>query len=156
MVTGSTLLRVHRSQRLLFGGGVVRVADTFVHDGADSDRVWYTIDDRGACAVLSVGGRIDAENCPGVCDAVLVGSGFSTGLVVDLGQAEFAHAEAAGLLVRALQKSQQNGASVSVVDPPELVRWLLGVSAQAADIPVCASVPEAVAMLGSSIRSCLP
>jgi anti-anti-sigma regulatory factor len=149
-------LRVHRSQRLLFGGGVVRVADTFVHDGVDSAQVWYSIDDRGACAVLSVGGRIDAENCPGVCDAVLVGSGFSTGLVVDLGQAEFTHAEAAGLLMRALQKAHQNGASVSVVDPPEPVGWLLAVSAQAADIPVRASVPEAVAMLGPGTRSRLP
>jgi anti-anti-sigma regulatory factor len=133
-----------------------RVADTFVHDGEESAQVWYTIDDRGTCAVLSVGGRIDTENGPGVCDAVLAGSGFSSGLVVDLGQAEFTHAEAAGLFVRALQNSHQNGASVSVADPPEPVGWLLGVSAQGAHIPIGASVAEAMAMLHPDTSRPLP
>lgn len=128
------------------------MADTFVRDGAHSDQLWYTVDDRGACAVLRVGGRIDSQNCPGVCDAVSVGSGFSTGLVIDLGRAEIAHAEAAGQLVRSLNESHRHGALMSVVDPPEPVGWLLSVSAQAAGIPVCASVPEAVATLRRGMR----
>lgn len=129
------------------------MSDTFVQDGAASDQVWYTIDDRGPCAVLTVGGRVDSDNCPGVCDAALVASGLSSGLVVDMSRAEFTQAEAAGLVVRSLQRSHHDGASVCVVDPPEPVGWLLRVSAEVADIPTCATVTEAMAVLSTSTRT---
>jgi anti-anti-sigma regulatory factor len=135
---------------------VVPVSDTFVHDGADSDQVWYTIDDSGACVVLTVGGRIDCENCLGVCDAVLVASGFSPGMVVDMRRAEFAEAAAAGMFVRSLQRPHENLRAACVVGPPEPVGWLLAVSETAADTSVCASVPEAVASLSRDTRSPLP
>jgi anti-anti-sigma regulatory factor len=132
------------------------VADTFVHDGVDSDQCWYTIDDRGACVVLSVGGRVDVLNCVGVCDALLVASSFSSGVVIDLRRAEFAQAEAAGEFVRSLQQSQRDGSSVSVVGPPEPVTWLLRVSAEAADVPVRASMTEAVAALAQPKQPAAP
>jgi anti-anti-sigma regulatory factor len=126
---------------------VVCVSDTFVHDGEVADQVWYTIDDRGSCVVVTVGGRVDTENCSGVCDASQVAGSFSAGLVVDLTRAEFAHPAAAGLVVRALQQSHRDGSSVCVVAPPEPVRWLLRVNADTADIPICADQTEALAVL---------
>ena len=132
------------------------MSDTFVHDGADSDQVWYTIDDSVGCVVLTVGGRIDSANCPGVCDAVLVASGFSSALVVDLSRAEFAEAAAAGLFVRCLQDPHENLHSARVVGPPEPVGWLLAVSETAADTSVCASVAEAVASLSRAKQGPLP
>ena len=121
-----------------------------MHDGVAADQVWYTIDDRGAWVVLTVGGRVDSENCPGVCDASQVAGDFSSGLVVDLTRAEFAQAEAAGLVVRSLQSAYESGSSVCVVGPPEPVGWLLQVNAHAADIPICADVDEAAAVLAAA------
>jgi len=121
-----------------------------VHDGAAADQVWYSIDDRGAWVVLTVGGRVDSENCHGVCDAAQVAGDFSSGLVVDLARAEFAQAEAAGLVVRSLQRAYEGGASVCVVGPPEPVGWLLQVNSHAADIPICSDLDEAAAVLASA------
>jgi anti-anti-sigma regulatory factor len=129
---------------------VFRIPDSFVHDGAAADQVWYTIDDRGAWVVLTVGGRVDSENCPGVCDAAQVAGDFSSGLVVDLTRTEFAQAEAAGLVVRSLQGAYESGSSVCVVGPPEPVGWLLQVNAHAADIPVCADLDEAAGFLAAA------
>lgn len=123
------------------------MSDTFVHDGEAANQVCYTIDDHGSCVVVTVGGRVDTENCAGVCDAVQVASSCSSGLVVDLTRAVFAHGEAAGLVARSLQQSRQAGSSVCVVDPPEPVGWLLRVNEQTADIPICANVTEAIAVL---------
>jgi anti-anti-sigma regulatory factor len=132
------------------------VSDTFVHDGTGSDQVWYTIDGRVGCVVLTVGGRVDPENCLGVCDAVEVATGLSSALVVDLTRTEFLHAEAAGLVVRLLQRSHQDGLSVCVVGAPEPVGWLLRVSAETADIPTCANLTEAMAMLSPATHTQLP
>jgi anti-anti-sigma regulatory factor len=143
----SARVRVHRSQRF-FRLKVVSVSDTFVHDGEAANQVCYTIDDRGSCVVVTVGGRVDTENCAGVCDAVQVAaSSYSPGLVVDLARAVFAHAEAAGLVARSLQQSHRAGSSVCVVDPPEPVGWLLRVNEQTADIPIRADLTEAIAVL---------
>jgi anti-anti-sigma factor len=132
------------------------VADTFVHSGADAEQVWYTIDDSGACVVLTVGGRVDAQTCPGVCDAVLVASGFSSGLVVDLSKAEFADGATAGLFVRALQQSRSAAYAACVVAPPEPVGRLLSVSGAAAGVSVRTSVSEAAAALPGATRGPLP
>jgi anti-anti-sigma regulatory factor len=135
---------------------VFRIPDSFVHDGAAADQVWYTIDDRGSWVVLTVGGRLDSENCPGVCAAAQVAGDFSPGLVVDLTHAEFAQAEAAGLVVRSLQGAYEGGSSVCVVGPPEPVGWLLQVNAHAADIPSCADIDEAAAVLAAASPTTSP
>ena len=123
------------------------MADTVVDKDVDSDPVWYSIADGGACVVLTVGGRIGSQNCPDVCEAVLAASWYSTGLVIDLRRAEFGQAEAAGVFVRSLQRSHQRASSVWVVGPPEPVEWLLGFSAKTAHVRICATLTEAVAMV---------
>ena len=103
--------------------------------------------DRIQSVVLTVGGRVDLENCPGVCDAASVASGFSASLVVDLSRAEFASTAAEGLFVGTLQRSRVNGSLVCVVCPPESAGRLLRAHAQAVDIPTCADLQEAMAAL---------
>jgi len=129
---------------------VFRIPDSFPHDGPAADQVWYTIDDRGGWVLLTVGGRVDSQNCPGVCDAAQVAGDLPSGLVVDLTRTEFTQAEAAGLVVRALQGAHERGSTVCVVGPPEPVGWLLQVNAHAADIRSCADVDEAAAVLAAA------
>lgn len=135
-------------------GGLV--ADTFVRRGVGTDQVWYTIDDSGACVVVSVGGRIDAQNGAGVCDALSVASGFSSAVVVDLAEAEFAEATAAGRVVSTLETTLRDGTVAGVVGPPEPVGWLLGAADLDADIGVYRSVDEAVAALSRSTDDAPP
>lgn len=126
------------------------MSDTFVHQGAGAGRVWYTIDDSGVCVVLRVGGQIDAHNCAGVCDAVSVAGGFSSGLVIDLTQADFTEATAAGLVVRALQRCLGQRTTAAVVSPPEPVDRLLAASDLGGVVSVQASVTEAIASVSRS------
>lgn len=126
------------------------MSDGFVRVGAVADQVRYTIDDRGACAVVTVGGRVDSQNATGVRDALQGAGGFSSGLVVDLTRLEVVHPEAAGLMVGALQRSREDGPSVCVVGPPEPVGWLLRAYPQTAEIPICTSMDEAVALLSGA------
>ena len=123
------------------------MSDTFRHHGPADDQVSYTVDDRGACVVLTVGGCVDSQNCAGIRDALQVAGGCSSGLVVDLTRVEFVHAEAAGLMVGALQRAHANGSSVCVVGAPEPVGWLLRAYAKTVDIPTCTSLDEATALL---------
>jgi anti-anti-sigma factor len=131
------------------------VPDTFVQQSTDASQVWYTVDDAGSCVVVAVGGRIDSQNCPGVCDAVRVAGGFSSGLVIDVSRAEFTEAAAIGLFVAALKRSHRGAGSACVVGAPEPVRWLIRFGGLATEVATKSTVAEAVTTVSRSAHGWL-
>jgi len=95
------------------------------HDVADFDRAWYRVDPREGCAVVAAGGEIDVQSSSGLHRAVEAAMASSSCIVFDLSRVSFVDSSGFGVLIVASNRARQQGGSVVLVNPPEMVRKIL-------------------------------
>lgn len=87
---------------------------------------WYQVDQMGGCAVVHIGGEIDASTVPALDRALTEAAGLASHVVIDLAQVTFVDSSGLGALIVARQSAREHDGSLSLVSPPPAVRRLLG------------------------------
>lgn len=87
---------------------------------------WYQVDQMGGCAVVHVGGEIDAQTVPAFDEAMTQAASLAPRVVIDLAQVTFVDSSGLGALIVARKSRRERGGAMSLVSPPPAVRRLLG------------------------------
>ncbi|MFL6002234.1 MAG: STAS domain-containing protein [Nocardioides sp.] len=117
------------------------------HDGdyrAAPGHAWYQVDQMGGCAVVRVGGEIDARTVHEFHQVVTEAAGLARHLVIDLEHVSFIDSSGLGGLIAARNTAKERDGSFSLVAPPPMVRRLLGSTRLHDVIAIYNSLPEAV------------
>jgi anti-sigma B factor antagonist len=117
------------------------------HDGdyrAAPGHAWYQVDRMGGCAVVRVGGEIDARTVHEFHQVVTEAASLATHIVVDLEHVSFIDSSGLGGLIAARNTAKERDGSFSLVNPPPMVRRLLGSTRLHDVIAIYNSLPEAV------------
>ena len=87
---------------------------------------WYQVDQIDGCAVVHVGGEIDASTVHALDGAITEAAGLASHVVIDLAQVTFVDSSGLGALIVARQNQREHDGLISLVSPPPAVRRLLG------------------------------
>jgi anti-sigma B factor antagonist len=114
------------------------------HHGDAPGDAWYQVDEQSGCAVVRVGGDIDARTVHAFHEVVTEAAGLSRHVIIDLADVTFVDSSGLGALIVARKSAREAGGSISLVSPPLVVRRLLG-STQLHDVfAIYDSLAEAV------------
>jgi anti-sigma B factor antagonist len=112
--------------------------------GEAPGHAWYQVDQMGGCAVVRVGGEIDARTVHAFHTAVAEAANLASHVVIDLAQVTFVDSSGLGGLIAARRSVRERGGSVSLSSPPPVVRRLLGSTRLHDVFAIYDSLPEAV------------
>jgi anti-sigma B factor antagonist len=105
---------------------------------------WYQVDQMGDCAVVRVGGEIDARTVHAFHEAAAEAANLTSHVVIDLAQVTFVDSSGLGGLIAARRSARERGGSVSLSSPPQVVRRLLGSTRLHDVFAMYDSLPEAI------------
>ena len=112
--------------------------------GVAPGHAWYQVDQMGGCAVVRVGGEIDARTVHAFHVAATEAANLASHVVIDLAQVTFVDSSGLGGLIAARNSARESGGSVSLSSPPPVVRKLLGSTRLQDVFAVYDSLPEAI------------
>jgi anti-sigma B factor antagonist len=135
---------------MLYVGGEA-MARPVEHSGDYGDapgHAWYQVDQMGGCAVVRVGGEIDARTVHAFHEAAAEAANLASHVVIDLAQVTFVDSSGLGGLIAARRGARERGGSVSLASPPPVVRRLLGSTRLHDVFAIYDSLPEAINAAG--------
>lgn len=94
----------------------------------------YRVERVQGCAIVTATGEIDVHSAAGLRRALAQAATFSDWLVVDLSEVSFIDSTGLGVLLRARGRGQRR--SISLVNPPQMLRKVLHLTTLNQILPV--------------------
>ena len=116
----------------------------------DWDRAQFRVDSVPECVVVTAAGEIDVQTAVGLGQAVQEALSTSSSVIIDLSRVTFVDSTGLGALIDARKRAAAEGGSVSLVEPPDIVRRILAGTHLQQVFPVFDSLHEALEALSRS------
>lgn len=129
-------------------GVLIRMEQSENSNWSECGTARYLVEQFDAFAVVTAEGEVDLRSVPGLSKALKECADRSRSALVEMSGVTFIDSTGLGALIAAHRRARAHGGSVSVVNPPKLVRHVLTVTGLEHALGIFTSMDEALETRG--------